>query len=384
MSKAMRQFRGWALVTVLAVCLAISGCAPAPDAGQTGQPPRAAGKGIQMAAKVHRDGNRVWLESIDKFLPYQQNTVINCYATAMRALGEDCTYEYLMGVSGAAFRFQLSQGQWCGSSPHAYCGFNCGKVAADALPYEIVSCGLDDANTAGRSRAAVVASIDAGVPAVASSEESALVVGYADGGAVLLRRTVWGDSNRPPEAWKGNPWGFGVFRPRPASARPDRKQLVRKSLRQAVEIATAIRFGGGGDEKSVTYDAGTLAMLRWVQELRMDDAAFARLDPNLYSQQMNAWIYHGLCDARGAAAGYLKAVAGDLAGQQKAHVLKAAELYGQVYAALSEKCPLEVAPYPGPGVKWDAASRAVQARLLEKAIPLEEKAIRELQYAVED
>ena len=81
-----------------------------------------------MSAEVHRDGNRVWLEPVDKFLPYQQNTVINCYATAMRAAGEDCSYEYLMGLSGAVFRFQLSRGGWCGSSPHAYCGFQCGKA----------------------------------------------------------------------------------------------------------------------------------------------------------------------------------------------------------------------------------------------------------------
>jgi hypothetical protein len=336
-----------------------------------------------MAAKVNRDGNRVWLAPVDKFLAYQQNSVINCYATAMRAVGEDCTYDYLMGVSGAAFRFQLSQGGWCGSSPHAYCGFQCGKVAVDALPYDLVSYGYEDANAAARARPAVTASIDAGVPVLASSEESSLIVGYADGGAVLLRRVVWADPNRPPEEWKGKPWGFQVFRPKPAAARPDRQAVIRNSLKQAVMIATADRFVEPG-EKSLPYDAGTKAMRRWIGELRVDDAAFAKLDPNSFNQQMNAWIYHGLCDARQAASEYLKGIAGEFQGEQKAHILKAAELYGQVHAALAEKCPTEVAPFPSPNVKWGAASRGYQAGLLEKAIPIEEKAIAELKLAAGD
>lgn len=246
-----------------------------------------------MAAQVVRDGNQVRLETIDKFQPWQQNTVISCYATAMRAVGEDCTYPYLMGVSGAAFRFQLSQGGWCGSSPHAYCGFQCGKAAVDALPYEVVSYPgkADDPNTVAKARAAVVASIDAGVPALASSEESSLIVGYVDGGAAYLRRTVWGgDPNGPPAAWKGTPWAFDVFKPK--AVRPDRKQAIRNSLKQAVMIATADRFVEPV-EKALPYDAGIKAMQRWIVELRVDDAAFARLDANSFSQQMNAWIYPG-------------------------------------------------------------------------------------------
>jgi hypothetical protein len=233
------------------------------------------------------------------------------------------------------------------------------------------------------ARAAVVASIDAGVPAIAGSEESSVLVGYSQNGTVLLRRQTWDDCSKAPSKWKGTPWGFQVFKPR--AMKPDRAALVKESLARAVEIATLTESGVKPDKPNSGYDTGLPALRRWAKELRNDETWNPLPESSVKRVcQFNAWIYEGLCDARSSAATYLKEIAPQLPEPQRAHALAAAELYATVFKTLADKCPVDVAPYPPmlkDGRKWDNAMRHHQADLLEQAIPLEERAITELKAA---
>jgi len=65
----------------------------------------------------------------------QENTFMGALTAAMRAIGEDVTYDYLMGVSGAAFRLHFHQPNWCPSSPDATCGFDHFEPVMKALGY---------------------------------------------------------------------------------------------------------------------------------------------------------------------------------------------------------------------------------------------------------
>jgi hypothetical protein len=311
---------------------------------------------------------------------------------AMRAAGEDVTYPWLMGVSGHAFRFQLSKGfapqsdGWCGSSPHPNCGYNTCQYALAALPYESVDypCNQKSEADIAAARAAVVASIDEGMPAIAASEESSLILGYREGGAILLRRQTWEDDKQPAGEWKDTPWGFQLFKPR--AVKPDRAVLVRESLGRAVEIATLTESGVTAGKPNSGYDAGLPAMRRWVKELR-DDATWNALDEtsNRRVCQFNSWIYGGLCDARAAASAYLNHVAPQFPEPQRGHIAAAARLYGQVGKTLMDTCPGDVAPMPWmlkDGRTWNNAMRHHQADLLEKAIGYEEQGIAELSAAV--
>jgi hypothetical protein len=317
------------------------------------------------------------------------STPLACYAVAMQTIGEDVTYPWLMGVSGHAFRFQLSKGfdptkgGWCGSSPHANCGYNTNKVAMAALPYEVVDlpCDKKDSAAVAKARAAVVASIDAGVPALAVSEELMLIVGYQDGGAVLLRR---GAEEAKPKEWKGTTWLFSVLKLR--SKAPDRAKLARESLARAVEIASLTESGVAPDHPTGGYAAGLPAIARRAKELR-DDAVWARLhEKDLRRVQgFNAWVFYSLVDARATAAEYLKAMAPSFDEPQRAHVARAAELYAQVLKALTEKCPTDVAPQPymlKPGQTWDNALRHQQADELDQAAAIKKQAIEALRLAV--
>ncbi len=66
----------------------------------------------------------------------QENTFMGALAAVMQSIGEDVSYDYLMGVSGAAFRLQIHQPDWCPSAPDAGCGFNCAGAATEALGYK--------------------------------------------------------------------------------------------------------------------------------------------------------------------------------------------------------------------------------------------------------
>src|SRR5207249_2024860 len=99
------------------------------------------------------------------------------------------TYQYLMGVSGAAFRLQVHPGNWEPSSPHADLGFPCGKMAVAALPYDLKMYRMPVEKESAYE--ACVASINNGIPAFLVNEENGLVVGYADGGKTLLGRSYF-------------------------------------------------------------------------------------------------------------------------------------------------------------------------------------------------
>ena len=75
-----------------------------------------------LRTTVKRDGDRIWLEGVTGWHPIRQSSSIHAaQAAIMAALGEEVSYEYLLGVSALAFRMQVGQ-DLCPSSTHAFCG----------------------------------------------------------------------------------------------------------------------------------------------------------------------------------------------------------------------------------------------------------------------
>ena len=224
-----------------------------------------------MKCSVKREGNRVVIAGLEEAhigAPGHNNSVMATLYYAMNAAGEIITYEYLMGVSGAVFRLQVMQPEWCPSAPHSYCGFNCNDVVKDAIAYELVpySPKENDAEGVAKVRKAIVESIEKGIPALCGSEEESLVVGYEEEGKVLLVR---GYNARKPgySALKKWPWGFTVLQ-RKAQA-PDRRAAVLRSLKLASELATTKNY-----EK---YASGYAAYELWIAGLE-DDARYVGKD----------------------------------------------------------------------------------------------------------
>ena len=138
--------------------------------------------------------------------PRGMNSVLTCLAGALQYAGEPVSYVYLMGASGRAFRLQFS---WCPSCPRAVVGYNVLDPALRVTGFAAHSYPLavwegETRHQRGATghelecaRAALRASIDAGLPVLMCSEESDLLVGYEPIGEEnptgwLVRPRAWG------------------------------------------------------------------------------------------------------------------------------------------------------------------------------------------------
>ena len=332
----------------------------------------------RMEANVQREGGKVWIEGVEGWDFAQKGSSVHAaMATVMRAIGEDVSYEYLLGTSAVAFRMQVHN-EWCPSSPHPWCGYQCVGGSVNALPWKVKAYEVkpDDADGVREARAAVVASIDRGVPCAYGSKEDGVIYGYQKGGEEwLCVHPFRGGKSFIETSW---PWGIGVYTERKTEM-PDRRELVLASLKQAVEMAHT--------ENVEEYDCGFHAWEQWIARLRDEQWVAQRSENESGLMMGNSWIYCCLVDYRGAAAGYLRLVADDLGGEATDHLRKAADFYQQMVedVLLAGDCPLDVAPRPEDlkeGQQWTQAMRTEQARRLEAAVELERQAIAEIEKAL--
>ncbi len=311
----------------------------------------------------------------------QENSFMGALAAAMQAMGENVSYEFLMGVSGAAFRLQIAQPDWCPSAPNAACGFNCIEPALDAVGYRALTHDTqevkdDNSSAPDNLREAIVESINQGVPVMYSSQEESLIIGYENGGKAFLLRPYVArqDGYSRMRTW---PWRVRILKKK--GEPPDRRHSLIRSLEIALELANA--------EKFEPYASGFAAYEVWIANL-LDESRFENQDPKAVRATMiaNGHCYYSLLDARASAAIYLRSIAGEFEQDAAAHLLKAAELYQQIFDVLTKRCPTEIAPMPWmlkEGESWTQEMRDFQAECLKDVVPIERKAIAEMEKALE-
>jgi hypothetical protein len=334
-----------------------------------------------MKTKVCREGDRVWLEGVSGwFVGDRESSVHAAQAAVMDAVGEDMTYEYLVGVSGLAFRMQVSKEGLCPSSPHSFCGYPCVARSTKALPWklEIFEVKAEDTAKVEEARQAVVESIDRGVPVQYGSEEDGIIVGYQKGGAEWICLHPMRDGGNKTFVETAWPWGIALFTERKQEM-PSKRELSVGALQQAVEMAEAREAKG--------YHVGFQAWGAYLEKLR----ALQETDEETQKGAMlgNSWIYECLTQYRGAAAQYLRDIAGEFTPQAAEHLLKAADLYERMSNEIlrdSEHCLLTIAPLPWSleeGRAWTNEMRQEQIKRLEAALPLERQAIQEIGQALD-
>ena len=171
-----------------------------------------------MSGAVHANG-RVVIRGLET-ARIMENSFIASLAHAMRAMGEPYDHAYLMGMSGAAFRVQMMQPDWCPSAPHSACGYNCIEPAMEAVPYHLVRVltKRDDPEAMDALWQRVTASIDAGTPALMTADETGLVTGYVPEDRTLLCRPyVAREDGYVPVGsegvWTQWPWAFEFIVP---------------------------------------------------------------------------------------------------------------------------------------------------------------------------
>ncbi len=352
------------------------------SAPATQPPPQAA-----LAIRPHlvREGTR----SVIADLPSLDYTGLNVNTSHFSAtvaqvyLGRSKSYEWIMGASGGAFRYQLHEEGFCGSSPHTNCGYSLAANLANAagLRSTALSCPADNAEEVARIRKQIADAIDSGTALViAASEEETLIAGHENNGATLLvqhrqKDGTWGYA--PLNHW---PWGFTVYTLQPNEAQ--QKHVVMRALKRAVALAE-MRYCEG-------YQTGFAALEQTARELE-NDAWYEKATPQDLKSRMqgNAWIFQNLVGARRSASVFLAEAANGVSDAAAKHVKNAASLYDQEWSStlVDEKsCCHTIAPYPHllkSGETWTAAQRHEQAQRLRAAIELEKKALAEIQAALD-
>lgn len=115
-------------------------------------------------------------------------------ALAHHVSDKDITYDFLMGVSGQAFRVQKFADGWCPSAADSGCGFSCCETGLKATGYDLKWLGWHaDKSEAEKIEAMsepIMAGIDKGSPAIFLDLDYGLVVGYCDGGQGAIPRVL--------------------------------------------------------------------------------------------------------------------------------------------------------------------------------------------------
>ena len=332
---------------------------------------------------VRREKDRTYVTGLEKHSigckDEHDNSVIACIAGVMATMGEEeLTYEYLMGVSGAAFKVQMHQPNWCPSAACAECGYDCVPGAMAVTGYRLTWIATQRNGQAlpegvAQAAPAIAASIDRGIPVIFGSEESGLVVGYRADGQRVLRPYMREEGYVDTDQWS---WRTGIIEP--ADLPMDRREVVVNSLRLAVTLAKTERFGN--------YLSGLAALEHWSQAL-LDDSRFDSLTPDNWFPiaHGNGYCYPCLWSARFNAEKYLRGVADDYEDPVRGRLLELAGHYQRMHQTLVRTkpefdCIWSLQPWllKSPA-NWTHVVRQKESELLREVLVIEQEAVAKIE-----
>lgn len=233
-------------------------------------------------------------------------------AACMKHMGEEVTYDHVMGVSGGAFRL-LWHPYWCASNSDVLLlGAEPARRAFDALGYGyefLLDYGhTDPANSREAFRRKVVDSIGKDRPVIAVGVVGpplcGVVAGYEDDGNILVGRSYFYDGSagyyRKADWYEGC---HGLILIGEKHDPPPRRDVLRDALRWALSLAHRPKREG--------RVSGLAAYSAWADALNRDEE-FPSEEMDILTFQCHvstSVTLTGLCDARRSAAGFLRTMA---------------------------------------------------------------------------
>lgn len=301
-------------------------------------------------------------------------TFFGALSTCLCHLGEQVTYEYLMGVSGAAFATRFRK-DWSvlSADPTVVPDHTKAALQAVGYSYEWIGSGMQTAQQL------VIDSIDRGVPVVAMQLANyldwGLIVGYSRGGDIWVCRTYHDKGADYSKAAKLPPTMLILGQ---KSEPPSTDELLKRSVELAVQFAK-----GEKRPSDSRFESGLKAFDAWADALQSSELAQTTGRQLEILQHINAWLYSCLVDARTAGVAYLRWAAKLLKGDAAKHLNEAANLYDEEVKLLKDG--REAVPYPSKNeseVRWTAELRAKQIEVLRAALEKEKEAIANLEKAI--
>jgi len=252
-----------------------------------------------MKSAVVEKKDKVFIDKIPrlKWGESTDNSFIKSTQFSLNALGENYSYEFLMGISGAAFRLHFNP-DWCPSSADSTTGFDVSRVLFKSLGYKSKLHSIDDNNFDDIKSLyqKIIAQINLGIPIIAINlkvcPEWGLITGYLKNRPGILCRTYFDKSDEYSLA-EHAPWlSFFIGE----KGQPlDEDELFINSLKIAVQLAKTDEFG--------KYKSGFSAFEKWIEELKKQLASIK--SKKFEEHEVNLTIFYYLLDSRQAAVRYL-------------------------------------------------------------------------------
>jgi hypothetical protein len=252
-----------------------------------------------MKSRVIETKDKVFIENIPR-LEWGRNTdnsFVRSVQLSLNALGENYTYEFLMGISGSAFRLHFNP-DWCPSSADSTTGFDVSKILFKSLAYKCELHSIDDNkfNDIKSLYQKIITQINLGIPIIAINlkvcPEWGIITGYLKNKPGILCRTYFDKTDEYTLAERA-PWLTFFIGEKGESL--DKNTLFKNSLKIAVQLAKTNEFGD--------YKSGFSAFEKWIEELKKQSVSIKTKKFKEY--EVNLTIFNYLTDARQAAVKYL-------------------------------------------------------------------------------
>jgi transcriptional regulator with XRE-family HTH domain len=307
---------------------------------------------------------------------------------SLKAMGEDASYEKVMGVSGACWRIAFLGPEWDYSSVDGLVVYDYAEPGYHAFGYNPVFADRVEKEDRAAERRNIIESIRNNRPVLGINlrvaHEWGVICGYLNSGTEMLCRSYFDSEviSRPDFDNKGGTkekylpvdnWPFIIIRFSEKGRVPTEKENLVNSLRVRNESMnlTAIR----------NYAVGYNAYRAWQKDLR-DDTWYAKADKTRFGRRLdvNYFCYLALCDARRCAAGYLESSAGLIAGSLLGELAEIYRKISEKVSGLLPELPVLEQGFVKPPVDttkmrkvWTDELRHRQADLFDEVIELEKR-----------
>lgn len=302
----------------------------------------------------------------------------------MQYIGDPCDYDYLMGVTGAAFRrfWQRDDG---GNIDLGYLAPEPDRRAFRALGYRYATVPRTDRAA---MRAAIVESVGRGRPVIAfgiiGPPEAGIVVGYRTHGDVLVGYSYFQEGGRDyyeQADWfariaPGGPYGLITIGEK-LPARPPEREIFADTLAWAIDLARRERR-----PEQPEHVSGLAAYQAWAEGMEVD-ADYPRRDRETLATRV---MVHGdqtvMLGERRHAAAYLRSMA-PVAPEAAGALAAAAAMYDAVAAYEDRVWHWGASMGPEVGVALaNSITRRQIAQAIRQAGAEEARAVAELERAL--
>jgi len=224
------------------------------------------------------------LRKVDWSDKQRQNEYVNCVVSALNALGEKLSYDYVCAVSGSAFRTSFSMESWNHGNYHVINAPQIIEHTFKMLGYEVTHHVRSSFET---DRDLIIGSIDRGVPVITlegviNCADACVISGYDNDGEVLLGYNpfmdVEDDHSEAPDGtgyFRKSGWHGGasaedhqlrIITIEGKCAKPDAKTILRETMKLATGLIREESLIPGQHNGLAAHRAFALALMTYEWE----------------------------------------------------------------------------------------------------------------------